>query len=234
MAVVGLKMIYVGLKDSAGQAITGAEKGLNDSGVYEIDVDKSKGNLGSKTANISSLSGTIAKISGNDQVVDMDKGDAAPSVAIDSNAINGPVKQKLLGRVKSATGAWIDGDGIQEAAMIVETHDVVTNKSVFFAFGRGSFSESTQSVGTNTDTAKTREDDNLTFTALGYKNWDGKPFATYYEGDEGFDRQKMFDDVFPGSSYKANGDASKTQGGTSGQSTTPKAPDKDTSAGTGK
>lgn len=226
MAVEGLKMIYVGLKNADGSVVTGPEKGLNEAGVYEIDVDKSKGNLGSKTANITSLSGTIAKISGNDQVVDMTKGDAAPSVAIDSNAINGAVKQKLLGRVKSASGAWIDGDGIQESAMIVETHDVVTNKSVFFAFGRGSFSESSQNVQTNTDTAKTREDDNLTFTALGYKKWNGKPFGTYYEGDEGFDRQKMFDEVFPGSSYQANGNAESSTGAGQGSHT-------ETGAGTG-
>lgn len=205
MAVEGLKMLYFGLKGADGSVLTGADKGLSDSGVFELDVDRAKGNLGTKTANIASLSGNITKISANDQFVDMTKGDAAPTVTIDAAAISGTAKQKLLGKVKSASGAWIDGDGIQEAGLIIETHDVVTNKSVFFAFGRGSFSESSQNVGTNTDTAKTREDDQLTFTALSYKNWNNKPFATYYEGDEDFTRQKVFDDVFPGNTYHADG-----------------------------
>lgn len=212
MAVEGLKMLYTGLKAADGSTITGADKGLSDSGVYEIDTDKSKGNLGSKTANISGLSGTITKISGNDTIVDIDKGNAAPTVTIDANAINGTVKQKLLGRQQSASGAWIDGNGVQEAGLIIETHDVVTNKSVFFAFGRGVFSESAQNVSTNTDTANTREDDNLTFTALGYPKWGNKPFATYYEGDPNFDRQAMFNEVFPGSTYKVTASNASTGG----------------------
>ena len=211
MAVRGLKMIYVGLKDDAGQVISG-DTGLSATGVYEIDVDRSKGNLGSRTANITGLTGTISKIPGNDQIVDMTKPDAAPSVAIDSNAIDGKVKQMLLGREQSASGAWVEKDGITESALIIETHDVVTNKSVFFAFGRGSMSEASQNVQTDTDTQQTREDDNLTFTALGYKPWNGKAFATYYEGDEGFTRKKMFDEVFPDNTYQADG---TTSGGAS-------------------
>lgn len=229
MAVQGLRTIYVGLKDASGQTITGAD-GLSESGVYEIDTVKENGNLGSKTANITNLAGTTAKISGNNQTVDVEVGDAAPQVAIDSNAVNHTVLQKLLGREQSkATGAWIQKDGATESGLIVETQDRVTLKRVWFCFGRGIMTQGSQNVSTNTDTAKTSEDDKLTFTAEGYKPWKNKAFATYYEGDDNFDISKMFAEVFPGSSYKpegadgttstvpgASGSASQSGSGTSG------------------
>lgn len=222
MAVQGLRTIYVGLKDASGQTITGAD-GLSESGVYEIDTVKANGNLGSKTANITNLAGNTTKIAGNNQTVDVEVGDAAPQVAIDSNAVNHTVLQKLLGRQQSqATGAWIQKDGTTESGLIVETQDRVTLKRVWFCFGRGIMTQSSQNVSTNTDTAKTSEDDNLTFTAEGYKPWNNKAFATYYEEDDNFDISKMFADVFPGASYKPEGGkdvstSSSTSGGGTGQ-----------------
>lgn len=222
MAVQGLRTIYVGLKDASGQTITGAD-GLSESGVYEIDTVKANGNLGSKAANITNLAGNTTKISGNNQTVDVEVGDAAPQVAIDSNAVNHTVLQKLLGRQQSqATGAWIQKDGTTESGLIVETQDRVTLKRVWFCFGRGIMTQSSQNVSTNTDTAKTSEDDNLTFTAEGYKPWNNKAFATYYEEDDNFDISKMFADVFPGASYKPEGGkdastSSSTSGGGTGQ-----------------
>ena len=200
MAVVGLRTIYVALKGPDGTTLVGND-GLSESGVFEIDTVKANGNLGSRSANISNLAGTTTKVPGNNQVVDVEVGDAAPTVAIDSNAINHTVLQKLLGREKSASGAWVQKDGATESALIIETQDRVTLKRVWFAFGRGIMTQSTQNTGTNTDTAKTPEDDNLTFTAEGYKPWKNKAFATYYEDDQDFDINKVFDEVFPGSTY---------------------------------
>lgn len=219
MAVTGLRTIYVAVKDTSGNVLSG-DDGLSSTGVYEIDTVKANGNLGSKSANISGLSGNITKVSGNNQVVDVEKGDAAPTVAIDSNAINQVVKQKLLGKKQSPSGAWIDKDGTTESALIIETQDRVTNERVWFAFGRGIMSESAQNTGTNTDTAKTPEDDNLTFTAEGYDKWDNKPFGTYFESDEGFDMQKMFDEVMPGNTYNAK-DPSKPKPTTGGATNSP-------------
>lgn len=216
MAVQGLRTIYVGLKDASGQTLTGAD-GLSESGVYEIDTVKANGNLGSKTANITNLAGNTAKISGNNQTVDVEVGDASPQVAIDSNAVNHTVLQKLLGREQSkATGAWIQKDGTTESGLIVETQDRVTLKRVWFCFGRGIMTQPSQNVSTNTDTAKTSEDDNLTFTAEGYKPWNNKAFATYYEGDDNFDISKMFADVFPGASYKPDGTSTSSSTGDQG------------------
>ena len=210
MGVRGLKTIYVALKDASGQTLMG-EEGLSESGVYEIDTNKKNGNLGSRTANISNLAGSTTKVSGNNQVVDVEVGDAAPTVTIDSNAINPTVMQKLLGREQSASGAWIPKDGVTESALIIETQERVTGQRVWFAFGRGIMTQSSQNVQTDTDTAKTPEDDNLTFTAEGYQPWNNKTFATYYEGDTKTNIANVFKDVFPGSSFTPAG--ATTQGG---------------------
>ena len=212
MAVEGLRTIYVALKDPDGKTLMGKD-GLSENGVFEIDTQKSNGNLGTRTANISNMAGTTTKVSGNNQVVDVEVGDAAPTVAIDSNAINHTVLQKLLGKEQSASGAWIPKDGITESALLIETQDRVSLKRVWFAFGRGIMTQSTQNTGTNTDTAKTPEDDNLTFTAEGYKNWNNKTYATYYEEDEGFDIKQMFQDVFPDSSYDPETGKTNTNAG---------------------
>ena len=222
MAVQGLRTIYVALKDASGNTLVGKD-GLSENGVFEIDTVKGNGNLGSKSANISTMSGTVNKVSGNNQVVDVEVGDAAPTVAIDSNAINHTVLQKLLGKEQSASGAWIPKDGVTEGALIVETQDRVTLKRVWYAFGRGIFSQSSQNISTNTDTTKTPEDDNITFTAEGYKPWNDKAYATYYEddfkdGDVDANIKKMFDEVCPGNSYdpKTGGTAKANTGGKSG------------------
>ena len=210
MAVRGLKTIYVALKDASGQTLMG-EEGLSESGVYEIDTNKANGNLGSRTANISNLAGSTTKVPGNNQVVDVEVGDAAPTVTIDSNAINPTVMQKLLGREQSASGAWIPKDGVTESALIIETQERVTGQRVWFAFGRGIMTQSSQNVQTDTDTAKTPEDDNLTFTAEGYQPWNNKTFAAYYEGDAKTNIANVFKEVFPGTKYTPAG--ATTQGG---------------------
>ena len=100
MASLGLQMVYLALRDvNTGQIKVGAD-GLSASGVFAIDTDKSKGNLGTKQANITNLAGSNTKINGNDRVVDVSRGQAAPSIAIDANAINHEVKEKILGHKK--------------------------------------------------------------------------------------------------------------------------------------
>ncbi|TLQ03649.1 phage tail protein [Pediococcus stilesii] len=209
MAGIGLKMIYVGVKNSDGTVNIDEKEGLSKEGVYAVDTDKSKENLGTKTANITGLSGTPTKISGNNEVVDVSNPPSAPTVAWDANLINFEVKQKILGRVANEIGGYVDGDGSVEAGMIIESQSPITYKSIYYCFGRGTFTETGQNVQTNTDTAETREDDNLSFVALGYDGFNGKPFSVFYEGSPDFDKAKMFEKVFPGQTLitdNSNGD----------------------------
>ena len=127
MATVGLKTTYVGIKGEDGNVILGLDKGgVSETGVFEIDNLKKNGNLGAVTANITGLSGTVTKISGNDSVVDVTNPPSAPSVALTYNQVNVAVKQALLGR-KLENGGYVDTDNMVEAALLVETRDEIDN-----------------------------------------------------------------------------------------------------------
>lgn len=201
MAVVGLQTTYVGIKDEDGNVIVGVDKGgVSETGVYEIDTSKKKGNLGATTANITGLSGTLTKVYGNDALVDVSNPPSAPSVALTYNQVNVAVKQALLGR-KLVNGGYVDTDDTIESALIVKSHDEIENKAIYFAFPRGVFNETQQNVQSNTDTAQTRETEQMTFTALASPALGNKTFKIYYEGAQNFSLKKMFDEVF-GSTQK--------------------------------
>lgn len=201
MANIGLTNIYVGLKNQDQTTIVGAD-GLSETGVFAIDTDSSNGNLGSRSANITGLSGTVSKVMGNNVPVAVSHAKGAPSVAIDSNAIQTEAKNKMLGRVKQG-GGWVDGTGTTYSGMIIESMSPTTFKPVYYAFGFGVMTESSQNVQTNTDTAETREDDNLTFTALNYDKFNKNPYKVYDSSDKDFKLQDMFDEVFPNNTYDA-------------------------------
>lgn len=201
MAVVGLQATYVGIKDEDGNVIVGVDKGgVSETGVYEIDTSKKKGNLGATTANITGLSGTLTKVYGNDALVDVSNPPSAPSVALTYNQVNVAVKQALLGR-KLVNGGYVDTDDTIESALIVKSHDEIENKAIYFAFPRGVFNETQQNVQSNTDTAQTRETEQMTFTALASPALGNKTFKIYYESAQNFSLKKMFDEVF-GSTQK--------------------------------
>lgn len=197
MASLGLKMVYLALRDLNTGKIKMSTDGLSETGVFAIDTDKSKGNLGTKQANITNLAGSNTKINGNDQVVDVSKGQAAPSIAIDSNAINHDVKEKILGH-KKVNGYWVPTDENVEVACVVVSRDPVDRKEIYFGFGRGICTESSADIQTNTDTAETRSDDQITYEALSFDGFGGKPFVRAYASDTDFDLKKFFDAVMPG------------------------------------
>lgn len=201
MANIGLKMLYTALKNDDGTTIIDATKGLSQSGVWAFDTNKSHLGLGVQTANISNLSGTPTKINGNNEVVDISNPPSSPTVAITANLINPEVKQKLLGRVQNASGIWVDGDKPAYAGLIIVSQSPVTLEDVYYCFGLGEFTETTQNVQTNTDTAETRESDTLTFTSIGYDGFNGKNYGFARAGQDGFDKQKLFDTVFPGQTF---------------------------------
>lgn len=201
MANIGLKTLYVALKNEDGTTIVDATKGLSEAGVYAIDTNKSHLNLGAQTANISALSGTPTKINGNNEVVDISNPPSSPTVAITANLINPEVKQKLLGRQQLSSGIWVDSDKPTYAGLMIVSQVPVTLEDVYYSFGMGIFTETTQNVQTNTDTAETRESDTLTFTSMGYSYFNGKNYGFDRAGRDGFDKQKLFDTVFPGQTF---------------------------------
>lgn len=203
MAIVGLKKIKLALVDPITQQILTGEAGLSESGIYEVD----EKDLGTKTANITNLEGSVVKVNGNNQIMDSYTNPSAPSVALDINNLAFNIAQKAMGYMPDSKGGYVYQGSKPRVALSIETQTLDRKNSIYFGFGNGTLSQASQNVGTDTDTAQTREDDNLTYSALGTKAFGGQPVKKYFSGDEGFEEEAMLAEIFGG--YKADGSTTK-------------------------
>lgn len=193
MAIVGLKMVTLALVDDNQKLIKGAE-GLSESGIIEID-DKM---WGSKTANITNLEGSVTKVPGNNKVQDVYTAPGAPQIAFDFNNLDFDVKQKVKGYKSDGKGGYVYQGSKPHVAVLIETQTLDRKHSVFFGFGDGIFQETTQNVGTDTDTAQTRQDDNMTYNALTTQAFGDETHKIYYSGASSFSKENMLKEVFGG------------------------------------
>ena len=154
--------------------------------------------LGTKTANISNLEGSATKISGNNAVQDVLIAPGSPTVALDFNNLDFEIKQKLLGYRSDTKGGYTLSGDKPHVAMLIETETLDRTKSVYFGFANGIMQENAQNIATDTDTAQTRNDDNMTYNALAAKNFNGEPIKKYYSGASGFQEANMLREVFGG------------------------------------
>ena len=83
-------------------------------------------------------------------------------------------------------------------AMLIETETLDRKNSIYFGFANGIMQENAQNIATDTDTAQTRNDDNMTYNALAAKNFNGEPLKKYYSGASGFEKTNMLKEVFGG------------------------------------
>lgn len=195
MAIVGLKMVTLALVDAkTQQLIKGADQGLSESGIVEVGAEM----LGTKTANISNMEGQATKISGNNAVQDVLIAPGSPTVAIDFNNLDFEIKQKLLGFKSDTKGGYVMQVDKPHVAMLIETETLDRKKSVYFGFANGIMQENAQNIATDTDTAQTRNDDNMTYNALSAKAFGGEPLKKYYSGASGFQEANMLKEVFGG------------------------------------
>lgn len=193
MAIVGLKMVTLALVDDNQKLIKGAE-GLSESGIIEID-DKM---WGSKTANITNLEGSVTKVPGNNKVQDVYTAPGAPQIAFDFNNLDFDVKQKIKGYKSDSKGGYVYQGSKPHVAVLIESQTLDRKHSVFFGFGDGVFQETTQNVGTDTDTAQTRQDDNMTYNALTTQAFGDETHKIYYSGASNFSKENMLKEVFGG------------------------------------
>lgn len=194
MAIVGLKMVTLALVDPKTQQLIKGTNGLSESGIIEVGSDM----LGTKTANISNMEGSATKISGNNAVQDVLIAPGSPTVALDFNNLDFEIKQKLLGyRSDSKGGYTLSGDK-PHVAMLIESETLDRAHSVYFGFANGIMQENAQNVATDTDTAQTRNDDNMTYNALSAKAFNGEPLKKYFSGASGFEKTNMLKEVFGG------------------------------------
>ena len=194
MAIVGLKMVTLALVDPKTQQVIKDDQGLSETGVIEVDSSM----LGTKTANISNMEGQATKISGNNAVQDVLIAPGSPTVALDFNNLDFEIKQKLLGFKSDSKGGYVMQGDKPHVAMLIETETLDRKNSVYFGFANGIMQENAQNVATDTDTAQTRNDDNMTYNALSAKAFDGEPLKKYYSGASGFQEADMLKEVFGG------------------------------------
>ena len=194
MAIVGLKMVTLALVNPKTQQLIKGTSGLSESGIVEVDSSM----LGTKTANISNLEGSATKISGNNAVQDVLIAPGSPTVALDFNNLDFEIKQKLLGFKSDNKGGYTLSGDKPHVAMLIETETLDRTKSVYFGFANGIMQENAQNIATDTDTAQTRNDDNMTYNALAAKNFNGEPIKKYYSGATSFDKANMLKEVFGG------------------------------------
>ena len=194
MAIVGLKMVTLALVDQKTQQLLKGEQGLSTTGIVEIDSSM----LGTKTANISNLEGSATKVSGNNAVQDVMIAPGSPAVALDFNNLDFEIKQKVLGFVSDQKGGYTLSGDKPHVAMLIESETLDRKHSIYFGFANGIMQETTQNVATDTDTAQTRQDDNMTYNALSATAFGGKPIKKYYSGAESFDKANMLKEVFGG------------------------------------
>ncbi|MCS4488377.1 phage tail protein [Streptococcus sciuri] len=193
MAVVGLKMVTLALVDAKTQQIITGAQGLSETGIVNVDNTM----LGTKTANITNLEGSVTKVSGNNQVQDVYVGPGSPQVAFDFNNLDYKVKQKILGR-SLVNGGYVKYGSQPQVAVLIETQTLDRRNSVYFGFGAGIFQETAQNIGTDTDTAQTRNDDSLTYTALSTQAFGGEAYKIYYSAHAAFSAAKMWQEVLGG------------------------------------
>lgn len=194
MAIVGLKMVTLALVDPKTQNLIKGEQGLSADGVLKVDSSM----LGTKTANISNLEGQATKISGNNAVQDVLIAPGSPTVALDFNNLDFEIKQKLLGFVSDKKGGYVMQGDKPHVALLIETETLDRKNSIYFGFANGIMQENAQNIATDTDTAQTRNDDNMTYNALSAKAFDGEPLKKYYSGATSFDKDNMLKEVFGG------------------------------------
>src|SRR5574344_1125561 len=194
MAIVGLKMVTLALVDAKTQKIIKAEQGLSTDGILKVDSSM----LGTKTANISNMEGQATKIPGNNAVQDVLIAPGSPTVALDFNNLDFEVKQKLLGFVSDSKGGYVMKGDKPHVAMLIESETLDRKNSIYFGFANGIMQENAQNIATDTDTAQTRNDDNMTYNALSAKAFGGEPLKKYYSGATSFDKANMLKEVFGG------------------------------------
>ncbi|WKF86024.1 phage tail protein [Lacticaseibacillus pantheris] len=192
MAVVGVKLVTLGLVDDNQKLIVG-DDGLSENGLYQI----TSADLGTKSANITGLSGTNTIIYGNNVPQDVSRGSASPSVALDINNLAFAIKQKVKGFVSDNAGGWTDQQLQAHVAMLVQSQSIDRKNNVYFGFGNGLVSETEVNLQTDT-TTQTRVDDALTYTALDTIAFGNVPYKIYTDYETNFNEATMLSEVFGG------------------------------------
>ncbi|MCX2455624.1 phage tail protein [Lacticaseibacillus nasuensis] len=193
MATVGVKSAIMGILGDDKQLIKDEKTGLSETGIFEVNLATSKGVT---TANITGLAATITKIYGSNAVADSSVGIPAPQVALSANDMPHEIVDKVTGMTVNEDGSSTSYTKILPSVpLIVETSAVKDGKSIYFAFYDTTVVRGDANLQTN-DASEQRVVDSLTFSANAGEN--GENFKIFYADAEGFDKEKMLAEMFPG------------------------------------
>ncbi|MCT0949198.1 phage tail protein [Weissella confusa] len=190
MAIAGLKLITLALRDKETGELLKGDAGLSADGLLPVTTAM----LGSKSANITNISANGTAIYGNNTKVDQTQTKGEPSVALDFNDLPFDIKQKLLGRIADGKGGYLQGDR-PRVAMTIETQNIKRTNSIWFGFANGEVQETAANLQTDTNN-EVRVDDALTFTSFGVEAWNNEAMKVYSDIDAKFDKAAMQADVF--------------------------------------
>ncbi|MGX6408386.1 phage tail protein [Weissella confusa] len=190
MAIAGLKLITLALRDKETGELLKGDAGLSADGLFPVTTAM----LGSKSANITNISVAGQPVYGNNTKVDQTQAKGEPSVALDFNDLPFNIKQKLLGRISDGKGGFQQGDR-PRVAMTLETQTLNRKNSIWFGFANGEVQETAANVQTDTNN-EVRVDDALTFTSFGVEEWNNEAMKVYSDIDAKFDKSAMQADVF--------------------------------------
>ena len=119
MAIAGLKLITLALRDKETGELLKGDAGLSADGLFPVTTAM----LGSKSANITNISANGTPVYGNNAKTDQTQTKGEPSVALDFNDLPFDIKQKLLGRISDGKGGFLQGDR-PRVAMTIETQNI--------------------------------------------------------------------------------------------------------------
>ncbi len=190
MAIAGLKLITLALRDKETGELLKGDAGLSADGLFPVTTAM----LGSKSANITNISVAGQPVYGNNTKVDQTQAKGEPSVALDFNDLPFNIKQKLLGRISDGKGGFQQGDR-PRVAMTIETQTLNRKNSIWFGFANGEVQETAANLQTDTNN-EVRVDDALTFTSFGVEEWNNEAMKVYSDIDAKFDKSAMQADVF--------------------------------------
>ncbi|QIE78200.1 phage tail protein [Weissella confusa] len=190
MAIAGLKLITLALRDKETGELLKGDAGLSADGLFPVTTAM----LGAKSANITNISANGTPVYGNNSKVDATQTRGEPSVALDFNDLPFDVKQKLLGRISDGKGGYLQGDR-PRVALTIEAQNIKRTHSVWFGFANGEVQETAANVRTDTNN-EVRVDDQLTFTSFGVEAWNNEAMKVYSDLDAKFDKAAMQADVF--------------------------------------
>ncbi|MGG0921929.1 phage tail protein [Leuconostoc suionicum] len=207
MATQGIVTSYFGLIDDAtGQLLKGAN-GLSDTGIYEADGHQDAtaegatqiqiGNLG--TAPTLQYSNNQAKRSTNSRVY--------PTAEFTMLDLGFEAKQKLLGKIQTASKGYVDGEKDAHVAAIAVTNTLDKQHFIYYAFANGTLFEGNKTLGTNTNN-ETDSSDLMTLTTMApivKDQFKGEAYQVASDLVDGFTLDALMAETFPGYSKTTSG-----------------------------